>query len=500
MSTPTRPLSTLSSREKLSFSRIRRNPFLWLALGIFLASASGFIYYKLVYQPNQSANQTPAMQTATVQRGDLVISASGTGTLIPAEEIELSFTADGKVTGLFVKAGDQVDAGEILAELDSREARESYNEAKLTYRELTSDMAIASAQEAVAQAQADLMSAKYELEYLISPDVMYWEAEIAKGQEALQQAKSTADASPSDQDAQQALKKTKEYLNFAKGKLDEAWNLYYDEYVPETFQLAEYANGNDYYIVPTELEIKLARTAIVEAQSALSDSQEYYAVLTGASMPEDASNDTLVQLQQAERDLQTAQINLEGTKIFSPISGTVMEVNATVGDTIDTSTIIIVADLTQLDVEIYLDESDWDNVAVGNVAEVTFNSLPNQIFTGRVTEVDGELYVSFNTSTVRGRVSLDSGADEIDLPVGASASVEVISARAENAALVPLEALYETSPGKYAVYILENNEPVLRDIKIGLQDQIYAEVKSGLEPGEIVVTSLTAVFKSEDER
>ena len=232
----------------------------------------------------------------------------------------------------------------------------------------------------------------------------------------------------------------------------------------------------------------------------MNDNQEYYAVLTGASMPEDASSDALVQLQQAKRDLQDAQAILEGTKIFSPISGTVMEVNATVGDTIDTSTIIIIADLTQLDVEIYLDESDWDKVAVGNVAEVTFNSLPDQIFTGRVTEVDNELYVSFNTSTVRGLVAFDSGSTQIDLPVGASASVEVISARAENVVLIPLEALYETSPGEYTVYVLENNAPALRAVEIGLQDQIYAEVRSGLEPGETVVTDMATGINGETER
>ena len=467
-----------------------------MAVFLILVVAGASVYCVRTRQV-AAASAEPAFQTATVRQGDLVISAGGTGTLVAAEEVELSFTAGGEVTGLFVKAGDRVEAGETLAEMDSREAQENYNEAKLAYQELTSDKAIASAQEAVAQAQADLMSAKYKLEYLISPDVMYWETEIAKSQVTLKQARAVAEESPSDQNAQQALKKAKDYLSFAQDMLDEAWELYYDEYVPETFRLAEYKNGTDYYIVPTNLEIKLARTAIDDAQFTLNDCQEYYAVLTGASMPEDASSDALVQLQQAKLDLQEAQAVLEGTKISSPISGTVLEVNATVGDTIDTSTAIVVADLSQLDVEIYLDESDWDKVALGNTAEVTFDSLPDQTFTGSVTEVDSELYVSLNTSTVRGLVAFDNGSAEINLPVGASASVEVISEQAKNVVLVPVEALYETSPGNYAVYVLENDEPVLRDVEIGLQDQIYAEVKSGLEPGEIVVTDLSAVINGE---
>jgi len=469
-----------------------------LLAGILILVVAGVSVYFVRTRQVAAASAEPTYQTATVRQGELVISASGTGTLVASDERELAFSVNGRVTGVFVKPGDYVEEGTLLAQIYNQQAQTDYSQAKHAYQELTSAAGIASAQEAVAQAQADLMSTKYDLEYLISPEVMYWEAEIARGEVALQKAKTAVDLSPSDQDSQQALNKAKEYLSFAQDKLDEAWNLYYDEYVPETFQLAEYANGTDYYIVPTNLEIKLARAAIEQAQSSLNESQEYYAVLTGTPMPEDASSDALVQLQQAERDLQDAQTTLEGTKIFSPVSGTVMEVNATVGDTIDTSTTIVLADLTQLDVEIYLDESDWDNVAVGNVAEITFNSLPDQTFTGRVTEVDNELYVSFNTSTVRGLVSFDSGSAEIDLPVGASASVEVISARADNALLIPLEALYETSPGEYAVYVLENDEPTLRAIKIGLQDQIYAEVRSGLEPGEIVVIDLAAVISGKD--
>jgi RND family efflux transporter MFP subunit len=491
--------STASTKGKLFSLNGHPRRMILLVVFFLLVIAGGAVYFVQARQA-AAASAEPAYQTAAVRQGDLIISASGTGTLVASDERELAFSVSGQVTGVFVQPGDYVEAGMLLAQIDSQQAQTDYSQAKHAYQELTSAAGIASAQEAVAQAQADLMSAKYELEYLISPDVMYWEVEIKKAEETLQQAKAVADASPSDQDTQQALKKAKEYLNFAQGKLDEAWNLYYDEYVPETFRLAEYANGNDYYIIPSDLEIKVARTAIEKAQSALNDSQEYYAVLTGSPMPEDASSEALIQLQQAERDLQTAQANLDGTKIYAPISGTVMEVNATVGDTIDTSTAVVVADLTQLDVEIYLDESDWDKVAVGKAAEVTFSSLPDQIFTGSVTEVDNELYVSFNTSTVRGLVSFDSWSDEIDLPVGASASVEVISARAENAVLVPLEALFETSSGQYAVYVLENNEPTERVIEIGLQDQIYAEVRSGLEPGETVITDFAAVIDVENNR
>ena len=454
---------------------------------VLLALVGASIYFVRTHQA-AAASAEPAPQTATIRQGNLVISASGSGTLIASDERELAFSTSGQVTGVFVKPGDHVEAGALLAQIDSQQAQSDYTQAKHAYQELTSAAAIATAQEQVAQAQSDLMSAKYQLEYLISPDVMYWEAEIAKGQETLKQARAAAESSPSDQDAQQALTKAKEFIGFAQDKLDEAWKLYYDEYVPETFRLAEYPNGNDYYIVPTDLEIKLARTAIDEVQKNLDDSQEYYNVLTGGPIPEDASSEALVKLQQAERDLQDAQAAFDGTKIIAPINGTILSVDASVGNTVDTSTVITMAALNQLELDFYIDESDWDLVAVGNQAKVSFDALPDQTFTGQVTQVDSELYQSNNSSAVHGIIQLDSSSDQFDLPIGTSATVDIIHARAENAILVPIEALHETAPGEYAVFLVNNDTLTQQPVEIGLQDLIYAEVKSGLRVGDVVST------------
>ena len=438
-----------------------------------------------------------APQTATVRQGSLVISASGTGTLAVSDEVDLGFSTAGQVTGIFVKPGDYVETGTLLAQVDDQGAQINYAKAKQAYQELTSAAGVAAAEGQVAQAQSDLLSTKYDLEYLISPEVFYWETEIANGEQKLKDAKSQSEASPNNQEAQQALQKAKDYLSFAQSKLKDAWELYYDEYVPETFRVAEYPNGTDYYIVPTDLEIKLARTAIDEAQKKLNDNQDYYNLLTGGPAPEDMSGDAIVQLQQAERDMQDAQAALDGTKIIAPIAGTILTVNAVTGNSIRTQdtdtetatgTVIAMADLSQLEVDFYLDESDWDLATVGSQAEVTFDALPDKTFTGRVTQLDTELYQSNNSSVVRGTVQLDDSLDGINLPIGASASVEIIHARVDNAVLVPIEALHETAPGKYTVFVIENGTPTPQAVEIGLQDEVYAEVKSGLEAGDVVST------------
>ena len=146
-----------------------------------------------------------------------------------------------------------------------------------------------------------------------------------------------------------------------------------------------------------------------------------------------------------------------------------------------------IANRDQAALEIFLDESDWLNVNVGNDVEVTFDILSSRTFKGKVIQVDPGLYSSNGTSSVRAIVSLDAVDDSFNLPLGTSASVDVTGGQARNAVLVPLEALSKDGD-QYIVYVLENGIPTKRVVEIGIQDTLYAEVLSGLEAGETVVT------------
>ena len=91
---------------------------------------------------------------------------------------------------------------------------------------------------------------------------------------------------------------------------------------------------------------------------------------------------------------------------------------------------------------------------------------------------------------MRAIVQLDDFAKPQTLPVGLNASVDVIGGRAEGAVLIPVEALRELSPGEYAVFVMEDGEPKLRLVTVGLVDFTTAEITSGLEAGEIVTTGI----------
>jgi multidrug efflux pump subunit AcrA (membrane-fusion protein) len=98
-----------------------------------------------------------------------------------------------------------------------------------------------------------------------------------------------------------------------------------------------------------------------------------------------------------------------------------------------------------------------------------------------------ELSESFESSLVHLVVQLDQSLNQ-DLPAGTGATVEVVGGEAEDVVLVPVDAVSETEDRKTVVTILQNGQQIEREVELGLQNETYAEVKSGLNAGEIVVT------------
>ncbi len=191
---------------------------LWIVLSVvLLLSTGGFAYYRMVYTPSQQTNE-PTLQTATVRRGDLVLYASGTGTLTAAAEASFGFGTSGQVKSVYVKVGDVVEAGQLLAELDNTTQEIQYTQAKRNLAELTSPYAIATAEQAVSEALLEVDSAYGHLAYIISPTVLSWEQEIAKVEQELAAAKQDAETVPSTE-ANQKITDLEAKLNLFQDKL-----------------------------------------------------------------------------------------------------------------------------------------------------------------------------------------------------------------------------------------------------------------------------------------
>src|SRR5204863_1777952 len=133
----------------------------------------------------------------------------------------------------------------------------------------------------------------------------------------------------------------------------------------------------------------------------------------------------------------------------------------------------------------YFVTAEWLNVKPGYEANITFDAVPGQSFKGKVAVVYPTRDTSSNSALVHVTVKLTETLESA-LPIGATAAVDVISGQANNAVLIPTEALHQTDPGKYAVFVKTTGKIRLRVIEVGLQDAVYAEVKSGLQVGDVV--------------
>jgi len=478
---------------KLFFSRIssffsrwpKWTRFLVLAVVIVALAAGGYVYYQK-RQAQAAVAAQPALQTAVARQGNISLTASGTGTLIASSEVNLGFKTSGILSKLNVSVGDQVKAGDVLAQLDDTTQQIQLAQAKQALLELTSATAIATAQQAVATDQQSVYNAQAAVNNLLYQNtnqaaIQNALANLVLAQNNLSHAQKLYSQVPGDPSTDP--NKANAYQNLYSAQL--------------AYNSAE-ANYNLTTGKANQTLVDSDTAALALAKAKLAEDQTLVAALTGGTVPANATGSGYDALQQAKLAVQTAQENLDAATLLAPISGTVMSISNAVGETVGSGTFITIADLSQGEIQIYMDESDWSNIKVGYVTNVTFDSLPNQTFTGKVIQVSPSLLSSGGSSVVEGLVQLDQSQESSttnlieELPLGVSASVDVISAQSKNAVLVPIQALHQLSSDSYGVFVVVNETPTL---KVGLQSDTFAEIKSGVKVGDVVTTGIQATTK-----
>ena len=473
------------------------NRIYWIiALAVIVLGAGGFSAYRFWYLPSQEVvSEEAAVQTATARRGDIILYAAGAGTLIPSAEVDVRFEiSDGVqeiLVELLVGVGDKVEAGDVLARLDDSDRQNNLVNAQRDLRELTSASAIAAVEKELPQAKINLEETTNNLLDLISPAVFQAEEYLEENTRALAEAQSAAEDSSSEE-TETLLKGAEQNLSWAESNLQAQLQYYQDVYLPDNFTSYYWDDGNkvEFIDAPTEAEIAIARAEISIHEASIVELEILLtALINDEDLPEEATGSRASALRQARQAVEEAQEDLEATILVAPISGTVTALHADESEKVGNEVVLVISDLTPPTLDAYFDESDWKNVQEGYPVEVIFDALPDNIYVGEVVHVDPGLVSQNNTTVVYSLVQLDTSETGWDnLPVGSAAGVDVIGGRAENAILVPVEALREISDGEFAVFVMEDGEPRMRMVEVGLQDLIYAEIISGLKAGDVVTT------------
>ena len=241
-------------------------------------------------------------------------------------------------------------------------------------------------------------------------------------------------------------------------------------------------------------------------------------------------------IKQEEANLESARYDLNKVRMVSPISGIVTRRNIDEGETAVVGTmnnagtvLLTIADLSVIETEIEVDETDIPHIKVGQLSKITIDAIPNQTFTGKVTEV-GNSPIAASAAAGRAtnfkvKVTVDGAVPNVR--PGFTCTAVITTATRTKALAVPIQAMTvremivdaagnivrstptpgpggstpatrpmapaepkegETRKEVEGVFLVKDGRAAFVAVKLGIAGEKYFEVLSGLKEGDEVIT------------
>jgi len=300
---------------------------------------------------------------------------TASGILVAAREAHLAFTVGGRVTNVPAALGEQVEAGQVLVELDPVASQRELDQAQRNLAELNSPGAIANAQLAVAQARKAFDDAQTNYNNWV---VNYQKGALLDAQDSL--AKATARyhyvANHHDLGVSGLIQVQEAYLDYI--------HALQTEQKAESDYLAKRSSGQG----ASQSTVDLITGQYEVAKASLAEAQNYLSAVSGGEVPQGATGAQLTELENARSQLAAAQDQLAATRLVAPFSGTVAAVNVVAGENAVPGEILIdLTDVSRFHVETTdLSERDVPQVRVGETVTVVLKDL-NQNVAGQVSAI-----------------------------------------------------------------------------------------------------------------
>lgn len=254
-------------------------------------------------------------------------------------------------------------------------------------------------------------------------------------------------------------------------------------------------------VAGTVKEVRLAEGAVVQAGDVLLIIEQgsleiaYEQALNAYESAKQSLESCERQIEEQHLRVEQARLNVKDREnaagklvVTSPIDGKVISLSVEPGDEVSASEVVAeVVSVSPLTVVIPVDELDVAAIAIGQRAAVEIDALPGKVFEGVVSRIAHEGKVQQGITNYD--VTIEIEAEEVRLGMSAKATISVSSK--EDVLVVPVEAVFWENNQAY-VTKLEDGRAVKTRVKVGVQNDLYAEIASGLEEGdEIVVSGLT---------
>ena len=415
---------------------------------------------------NQSQKNVVTVQTGKVVKQDISAQVTASGQIKPKTIVNVGANAMGRIVRLFVKEGEKVKRGQVLAQLENVQSAADV--------EMTRATLVSSQTDAVA-AEAALNTAQAQF-------------------------KSSA-------------------ADFARAKLE--------------FERAQ-SLFKDQLISKADFDTKKAAYEVADAVHA----QDVARVAQSRAQVDSAHG----RVGQSRAQLTRVNDILSKTTYTAPFDGTVTNLPVHEGETVvmgiqnsPGSTLMTVADMGVITAEVQVDETDIVNVKIGQPAEITIDAIPNQTFKGSVSEIgDNAIIRSTGVSTSQSLAGSQEAKDFkvvitlIDPPAnlrpGLSATAKVTTGVEHDAVAIPIQAITlrdkndleaQKNPGKavsktapapppgkkenndiQGVFVVKDKKAEFRQVVTGLTGSTEIQVKTGLQPGEEIITGSYKVLKT----
>ncbi|MFA5355171.1 MAG: HlyD family efflux transporter periplasmic adaptor subunit [Candidatus Paceibacterota bacterium] len=563
-----------------------------------LAAAALLVAGIFIYQGN-SEETLVRYVTAAVEKGSIVISVSGSGQISALEETDIKSEVNSAVSNIYVKKGQEVTAGQLVAVLDKSDLEDELEDAELAYDSAKEDLesltnpdeddikdaedALADAKEAELDAE-DAIAESYEdafndlsstfldlaevVDYakniLYSYDIAEDEARfnnsddnktvyenlfaledraevvpfLTSADDSYLSAKEDYDEVFSEfksltinyeqEDLEDILSETsavaKSFVQVIKNEINLIdFTIDYlteqDKNVPS--QITSYQSGLRSKLVSAasvSSAISSTKQSIENSKDALSDAEELV-VQKEEDLEDLLSPDELdvrsmqSALRQKQKALESAQEDLANCEIYSPYNGVITEVSVERGDSVSSGTVLASIITHQKVAEISLNEVDAALVEVGQKVVLTFDALSDITATGKVTEVDEEGESSQGVVNYGVVIALDSDLESVK--TGMSVTADIVTEMKQDILTVPNGAVKSQGENYYVELVdtgsqdsqtfLANvsnaalgNYIKTQTVEIGISNDSYTEIVSGLEEDDVVISSSASISNDSD--
>ncbi len=505
------------------------------ALVVIILIFGGWYYYS---KASSATVTTYIVRPATL--GTVQTTVTGTGQVSSSQELTVNPQVSGTVTSIRVKDGDTVQAGQVLATLDSTDAEFSLQNAQIALAKLESSnpLTVTSNQNSVTSAQSSLaqsyttafnsLTSTYNdmgpiindlnnLFYGTNVSPYFTEAALnSQGYgPTAEQYKQTAgvllDKVKHDYSAfrdayvttnNQSTSTVTASLNQEDTVLQELLTTLKDTSVAVDYIISSTAKQNQTTAMTTDdsnlsswlATINQDGTSIANAISSIQNNTNSYNQAV-ATLNEAQSGSNPLDLQSAQLALAQAQKTYDEYTIRAPISGVIGNVTLAVGDNATPSSVIGTVFTKSYISNIVLNEVDAAKVTIGQPVSVTFNALSGVTATGTVTDVDTIGTVSQGVVSYTDVISFNTNNPQIKL--GMSINAVIVTSEDDNVVVVPNSALKTLGSRQYVLIpaagqtgntVTQVTQVTQKVVQTGLSDNINTEITSGLSVGDMVVT------------